>query len=161
MKYQLVEDEDEIFDTIEDAVNYCITDEWHEDDYAFDEWVNENYEGVTINGYDYTAYEIICAVNDDNYSELKNEYCEECNEEDRNEAIRDLERASVGDEIEIQGYNIRVIEDDYNTGDFDGDGENIEAIRVRIETAKAQIEVEVQEQKKTEDDLMKLIQVIR
>ena len=160
MKYQIVEDEDEIFETIEDAVDYCISDEWHEDDDAFGEWVNDHYEGVEINGYYYSAYEIIGAIDDDNWRELKDMYCEECNERDREEAIGDLQGACVGDEIEIQGYTVRVIDDDYSTGDLDGDGEDIESIRVRIETEKAQIEVEIQEEKKREDDLLKLIQVI-
>ena len=66
MKYQIVEDEDEIFETIEDAVDYCISDEWHEDDDAFDEWVNDHNEGTEINGYCYSAYEIISTVDDDN-----------------------------------------------------------------------------------------------
>lgn len=160
MKYQIVEDEDEIFETIEDAVDYCISDEWHEDDDAFDEWMNDHFQGVEINGYYYSAYDIVGAMNDDNWGDLKTMYCEDCNEEDREEAIRDLYRASIGDEIEVQGYNIRVIDDDYSTGDVDGDGEDIESIRVRIETEKAQIEVEIQEEKKREDDLLKLIQIV-
>ena len=132
MKYQIVEDEEEIFETIEEAVDYCICDEWHEDDDAFAEWVNDNYESVDINGYYYSAYDIVSSMNDDNWGDLKDAYCEECNGRDREEATRSLQRASVGDEIEVQGYTIRVIEDDCETGDFD----------------------------ENEDDLLKLFQVV-
>ena len=118
MKYQIVEEE-EIFETIEEAVDYCISEEWHEDDDSFADWVNDNYESVDINGYYYSAYDIISSMNDDNWGDLKDIYCEECNERDREEAIRNLLRASVEDEIEVHGYNIRVIEDNDETEDFD------------------------------------------
>ena len=159
MRYQIVEDEDEVFDSISDVVDWCIVDDWHSDDDYFEDWVNDNYSGTRINGYDYSAYDIIANVDDGNWTELKDQYCEVCNDEDRDNATRELERAEPGDEIEIQGYNVRVIADDDETEDYDGDA-LIESVRARIEVEK-QIVVEVtEEEKKTEDDIMKLIQVI-
>ena len=159
MKYRIINEEVE-FDTIGDVIDWCIDDDYHEDDDEFEDWVDEKYDTYYINGYSYSPYEIINAIDDSCISELINEYCETMNDDDRERAEDELERADIGDTVEIQGYEVEVVgkDDDLNTGDFDGD--EIGYLRERLMEDKANKNIEEEKQNKTEDDLMKMFQVI-
>jgi len=149
MKYFIVDDE-ELLDTVDEVLDYCIDEDYHRDDDDFDEWVNDQYDGAEINGYEYSAYEIISSFNDDNWDELKRRFCEERNESDCGDARYDLSEGDIGDEIEIQAYTVRLVEDDYESGDYDGDKE----VEVYLEEQREK------EDKEIEQGIMNIIQVI-
>jgi len=160
MKYRIEED-DEVFDSIEDAVNYCIDDDWHWDDDYFEEWVNDTEDNVTIYGHTYYPYEILDNCDSDTLHDLHRQYCENCNDDDKEEACRELERSLPGDRVECQGYVIQVLEDyeDEETGDTDGD-EALEILRKRLQEIEA-VNIETQEnEKKDENDLMNMFQIV-
>lgn len=155
---------DEIFDDYEDAIECCISKDYHEDDDYFTDWVNENYDSVEINGTTYYPYDILDNAGDGNMYDILREYCESMNESDADEARYELRHADVGDDIYVQGYTIEVIEDEYDEeecedgGDHDGDA--IERTRQYIEDQNVLNELTAAENKKNEDDLMSLFQVI-
>ena len=158
MKYR-VEETDEVYDNIDDVIDACIDEDWHWDDDYFPEWVDENEDHVTINGETYYAYQILSELDDDNLNNLHHDYCEQMNEEDADEARRQLMNASEGDRIEIQNYVVSVVEDDEETGDTDGDG-SLDYLRERIQREIELANSEKAEEKKTENDLMNMFQIV-
>ena len=129
MKYQV---DDKIFEIPEEAIDYCIDEDWHADDDEFEFWVNDSYGSFTINGTEYSAFDIIGEVRDNNYYNLLNEYCEMCNNDDWDNALRELEKTSPGETVEVHGNHILVL-------DFE----------------------EYEDDQETEDSVMALIQIIR
>lgn len=158
MRYKVCED-NKIFDSIDEVLDWCIDDNWHEDDNYFEEWVNEYYDGTTINGYEYSAYDIISEFNDGNYSDLKNDFCERMSEDDRENAEYELNNATPGGYVTIQGYEVEVLSD----GDEDGDEVefNVDDLRKTIEDTKAAYDTATAAEKEVEDDLMSLFQTIK
>ena len=160
MRYKV---EDEIFEDYEDAIEYCISEDYHEDDDYFTDWVNDNYDSVEINGVTYSPYDILDNAGDGNIYDVQREYCEAMNESDADDARYELRRADVGDDIYVQGFTIEVIEDEYDDEEEDGgdyDGDAIERTRQYIEDQNVLKELAETENKKNEDDLMSLFQVI-
>lgn len=167
MRYKV---EDEIFEDYEDAIEYCISEDFHEDDDYFTDWVNDNYDSVEINGVTYHPYDILDNAGDGNMYDVLREYCEAMNESDADDARYELRRTDIGDDIYLQGYTIEVIEDEYDdeedeedteTEDNDCNGNAIERTRQYIEDQNMLNELTAAENKKNEDELMSLFQVIR
>ena len=147
---------DQIFDDYHNAVDYCIEDDYHAYDDYFEEWVNETWNSVEINGTDYYPYDILERFGD--LDAAKDYYVECQNDSDRDDAIYQLRNAKVGDVIECQSYEIEVIED---TGDFDGDEEcNVDNVRQYIEDQKILDAQKKLESEAFEKDLLKMFQVI-
>ena len=155
MKYRVVETDD-VFDSIDDVLGYCIDESYHEDDDYFEEWLNEMYNGVEICGTYYSAYDILSNADDGNLHDALNDFCESQNESDWENADWELRRAKSGDTVYVQAYEVEVIDDE--SGDYDGDDEefDIENLR-RIVEEKA---VENEEEKENEKDIMSLFQHI-
>ena len=150
---------DEIFESPESAVDYCICDDYHEDDDYFEEWVNERENSVYIYGTTYYPYDILRELGSGSLDDLRCEYCDAMNDDDRDEALQQLNNSDPGDEVECQYSTIIVEEDEVPTGDTDGD--NIDVVRKYVEEQKLLVEQQKTEEKKTEDDMMELFQVIR
>ena len=157
MKYKVIED-DEVFDTIDEAIDYCIDDEYHDtDDDYFEEWVNDNYESAYIGGTTYYPYDILAEFG--NFCDVIDRYQEEMNNDDRENAACELAGSNVGDEVDCQRYTIVVIEDD--AGDYDGDGETaLEQVRRFYNEQKELEEINSNIQKEVENDMMSLFQHI-
>ena len=111
MKYIIV-DQNKEFDDIDDVLDYCIDDDWHDDDDYFEEWVNDGYGHIEIAGYRFDAYDIANSCDDCCYNDLKNEFCNSMNEEDRDNARYELRNSHPGDTVEIQAYTVEVANDD-------------------------------------------------
>lgn len=155
MKYKIV-DTNEVFDDIDDVIEACIEDDYHEDDDYFEEWLDEIYDGVTICGTHYSPYEILSNAGDGNLYDAQRDFCESQNESDRENADWELRHAHVGDTVYVQRYEVEVIdketeEDDEDITDFD-----IENLR-RIVNEQS---VENEEEKENENDIMSLFQHI-
>ena len=148
-------EEEPIFDTIDEVLEYCIKDDYHEDDDYFEEWVNDCYDRVTINGSTYYPYDILRELDYSNLDDLKEQYCENENENDESNARWELGRANVGDEVYVQGYCVHVI-DDAPAGDFDGD-DALEILRSRLEEIEKYNKQLNEEEKKDEQDLLQII----
>lgn len=154
MKYR-IKDEDVIFDTYDEAIDWCIDEDYHwDEEYDFRDWVNDLYDGIEICGNYFAAYDILDSLADGMLRDLHRDYCNDRNENDKDEADYQLERAVVGDEIECQGYVILVIEDE--PGDYDGD-EMLDAINALRATLNAKKE---EEKPEIENDLMQMFQTI-
>ena len=133
---------------------------------------------IYINGETYYPYDILEAMDSSNLEDLRARYCRESNDEDRDNAEYELERADDGDHVEIQGYTVEVREEDnFAAGDTDGDEElpfaeglfreptkdvktAIEEVRQKIALKKEEENKAKIEEKATEDDIMKLFQVM-
>ena len=138
----------EAFQDIDSVLNYCIEDDYHEDDMDFEEWVNDMYGSIDICGDTYYAYDILDHASDGNITYAKERFCEERNGNDREEAEYELRHAVPGDDIEVQRYVVHVWEDQ----EEDDDEVNIEAInecRQRLEQERNSTSVE-------DDEFMKL-----
>ena len=153
MRYKV---EDEIFNDIDDAIDYCIADDYHCDDDYFEEWVNDNWGCIEINGYDYYAYDVLNNAGD--LDNVLSDFEERMNEDDRNEAQYQLRHSNVGDYVDCQAYTIEVI-DDEEAKDVDGDT-RIEMTRKFIEEQKIIEKSAKEEELKNEADFMELFQVI-
>ena len=161
MKYKV---DGEIFDTIDDVLDYCIDDDYHWDDDYFKEWVNDRYGYITIYGEDFDAYDILNEMNQDILTDLKEDFCDDQNDVDRRNTEYDLQNAEAGYCITCQRYEIEVIEDEEETGDFDGDETrpcSIEEVRLYLEEQQILKDMAEAENKKNENDMMTLFQVIK
>ena len=117
MQYRILEN-DVVLNTIDQVIDYCIEEDYHdEDDYGFEEWVNDQYGYISIGDKRYYAYDILQTFEDSDL--VIEEYQEYCNDDDENEARFALRNADTGEEIHIQRYTVRVEDDD--NGDTDGD----------------------------------------
>lgn len=147
---------DEIFETVDEVLDFCIEDDYHDDDDYFEEWVNDMYQGIEIAGTYYHAYDILENADDGSLDDLRNDFCRESNDNDREEAEYEFRNCNIGDTIYIQRYTVEVIEN----GDYDGDEAfdtvAMDKLRLEIEAQK----VENVEEKKNEIDIMSLFQHI-
>lgn len=156
MRYKVVEN-NEIFDSIEDVLDYCIDESYHEDDDYFEEWCNNEWGSIEINGDTYWAYDIL---DNDNYNrrDAMNRFCECMNDEDRDQAMYELQHASDGDEIDVQGYTVIALEDeDYGDEPFDV----VAACKLQLEEEQRIKEEARLKEVKDEQDLMDMLQVIK
>ena len=159
MRYRV---SDEVFDTIDDVLDYCISDDYHEEDEYFEEWVNDTEGSICICGDTYYAYDILTEMNSSALDDLRNDYCSEQNDNDRDVAQWALNRADVGDTVDCQYSTIEVIEDeDEYEEDEEDDESKLDVVRQYIEDQRMLSESEEREHKKTENDLMELFQVIK
>lgn len=146
---------DEYFDDLDDALDYCIDETYHWDDDDFEEWVNDTEDNVTINGCTYYPYTILEALDTSELDDLHEQFCDQRNREDKDEARWELRNAQVGDEVELQAFTIYVVEDeDYN--DTDGDM-TLDELKQKLQDAKRLAE---EENKAEENDLMDMFQII-
>ena len=161
MKY-IIQETGEEFTDIDAVLRYCIEDDYHEDDDYFEEWLNDMEESATIGGCTFTAYEILNNCNDDMLNDFRNDFCERMNEDDEEEARRELIRANDGDVVEIQRYSVTVVDDeceDEATGDFDGD-DTLECLRKKLQHEIELANSTKEEEKKNEKDLMDMFQIV-
>ena len=163
MRKYYVEEEDEVYEDVEEAIAACIEEDWHEDDDYFEEWVNERYNSVEINGEWYEPYDILDNMDQSNLDDLRDEYCENENDNDWENARYELEHYDVGRTVDVHNHTIRIIEEeDEGSGDFNGDKyiENIEDVRARLKEKEAfKVEQTIQNEKE-EKDLMNMFQIV-
>ena len=168
MRYRF---DDYTYTDIDELFEDIIDGSYHEDDDYFEEWVNDNYGGLEIEGHTFTAYQILYDSNEDYVIDrIKEIYCEEADNNDKADARYDLEHANIGDEVWIQGQKVCVIgdEDEEEEGDeaFDEVARKSlmeEALNNARESIKKlhlkQLETENAD-KKNEDEMMSLFQVV-
>lgn len=161
MRYRV--NDDEIFDTINEALDYCTDPDYHWDDDYFETWVNDNWGYIIIDGDRYSAYEILRMA--DNTCGLKRQYCEQENDYDREEAYGELIDADYDDEVYYHGSTIRVLEDEYDKNDEVIPSEPVKKktiadVRKFIEEQKALKALAAEEEKKSEEDITAMFQVI-
>ena len=155
MRYKV---DDEYFDEIDEVLDYCIQDDYHWDDDYFEEWVNDTEDNVTINGETYYPYTILESLAPSELEDLREQFCERMNDDDRSEARWGLRNANVGDEVDLQAYTIYVVEDE-NCEDYDDtDGDiTLDELKQKLQDAKRLAE---EENKAEENDLMDMFQII-
>lgn len=151
-------DGDEILDSIDDVLDRCIHDSYHEDDDYFEEWVNDNYDRVTINGETYYPYDILHEMDYSNLSDLKDCYCQNENETDADNARYELEHAHPGDEVYVQGYTVYVINDEEKIEEQEETSEcSLETLRSKLQEIEAMRKQAAEEIEKEEYDLLQII----
>lgn len=150
MRYEV---DSETFYDIEDVLNYCIEDDYHEDDDEFEDWVNDEYGSITICGDEYYAYDILEKADDHNWSYAKSRYCEEKNDNDREDAIYELTHCKANDYVYIQSYTVYVYDNDISKDEAE---DAVEIARQNIENKRKISE----EEKQDEDKFMSLFQTL-
>jgi len=151
----------ETFEDIEAVLDYCISDDYYDDDDYFEEWVNETYGSIEIAGDTYYAYDIIDNAGDGNMNYLHERYNEDKNDNDRDETRYQLEHASDGDEIYCQNYVIKVVDDkDYDEEDENENSSRLEDVRRFVDEQKLIEQQKKETDKQNEDAVMTLFQVI-
>ena len=163
MRKYLIEEEDEIYEDVDEAIGRCIEEDWHRDDDYFEEWVNNRYNSVEINGEWYEPYDILDNMDQSNLDDLRDEYCENENDNDWDNARYELEHYDVGDRVTVHDRTIQIIEEeDEESGDFDGDEhiENVEDVRARLKEKEAFIVEQTIQNEKEEKDLMSMFQIV-
>lgn len=150
--------DDEVFYDIDAVLDYCISEDYHSDDYdEFEDWVNEAYGSIDIAGERFYAYNILDKMDESTFYALKDDYCEEENDRDRGDARYELEHAESGDRVECQGYTIYVEEE---KGQEEPDNDVIESTRANLEAERVR-EIEEQETEiNAENEYLKMFQVI-
>ena len=139
------------FETIDKVLDYCIVEDYHRDDDEFENWVNEYYNGAEIYGDYYKPYDILEALDTYSLNCLRDDYCSECNERDREDAEDELLGAKDGDTVYVQNYTVEVCDNE----EAEEDEEDIHAICERLKKEK---ETKKAEETKDENDLMMLFQ---
>lgn len=159
MRYH-VKDTDMYFDDCEEAVDYCLDDDYHwDDEWTFKDYVNEAYGSIEICGRTFYAYEILEGIDDNLLDDLHRDFCNDENDRDREDALYDLRNADAGEEIECQSYTIVVVEDEEELNEEDQE-DCIEATR-RYYDERSAIAKEIEtNEKNMEKDMISLFQVI-
>ena len=157
--------DDNQFEDMDEAIDECISDDYHAYDDDFEDWVNDEYEHLTVKGRYFAPYDIFRALDEDILEELRDDYCAFRNDEDRDEALYELRDANDGDFVYVQDSVIRCVED---PGDYDGDEAFDSVANNVIESTKKYIETqhEIQRgvaaaEKEKEEELLKMFQVIK
>ena len=158
MRY-LVEETNEIYNDIDDVLNDCIEDDYHDmsDDY-FEEWINDVYGYVSIGNCEYHAYDVLNAM-DDLYN-FEEDYCESQNENDRENAYYELKHGRVGEKVYCQNYVIEIIDDETGDDDGDEDIDYVEMTRQYYDEQSCLMKSQEEREKEDEKDLMALFQRI-
>ena len=149
---------DDVFHDIDAVLDYCIDEDYHSDDYdEFEDHVNDTYGYIDIAGERFYAYDILDKMDENTLDDLKDDYCEEENERDRDDARYGLEHVKPGDWVECQGYTIYVEEEQEQE---EPDEDVIELTRANLEAERVR-EVEEQETEiNAENEYLKMFQVI-
>ena len=163
MKYRVIED-DEIYDDVDEAIRQCIEEDWHRDDDYFEDWVNDRYSSVEINGEWYNPYDILDNMDQGNLDDLRDEYCESENENDWDNARYEIEHGRIGDLITVHNHTIEILDDEdlEEVSDYDRDEhlETIEDVRARLKQENEfKVEQTIQTEKE-EKDLMNMFQIV-
>jgi len=163
MRYRVIED-NEIYDDIDEAIEQCIEEDWHRDDDYFESWVNDRYDYIDINGERYMAYDILDNMDYSNLDELRDDYCKDENENDRDYARYELNRGTIGVVITVHNKTIEIIEDEDEPEDEDCDEdgylETVEDVRERLKQENEfKVEQTIQNEKE-EKDLMSMFQIV-
>jgi len=149
------------YDDIDDVINACIEDDYHEDDECFEEWLNDEYGYITIAGQTFHAYDILDSMNDYLLEEERDEFCERMNDNDREDAMYDLRHAKPGDTVYIHRSEVSCVEDEEDDDDENYNREeSLEAVRTFVEEQKLLADAKAAEEKVEEDDIMRMFQVI-
>ena len=160
MRYLVIED-DETYDDIDEAIEACIEEEWHRDDDYFEDWVNNRYDSVDINGERYMPYDILDNMDQGNLEDLRDEYCESENENDWDNARYEIEHNRVGATVIVHNKTIEILSDEEeDEEDEPVYVEDIEDVRARL---KQQNEFKVEQtiqNEKEEKDLMSMFQIV-
>lgn len=152
MRYKNIET-DYIYDTIDEVLEDCIDPDYHRDDDYFETWVNERYGSIDIYGETYWAYDILQEMSTYNLDNLRTDYCDECNDEDRDNIEDELADGEVGDRYDVHNYVIEILPDI----DEEVTEESIEELRDRINQGKKMIEEQEMQDRIEADDLIKVI----
>ena len=160
MKYRVIED-DKIYDDIDEAIEQCIEEDWHRDDDYFEDWVNDRYSSIEINGEWYYSYDILDHMDQGNLDDLRDEYCESENDDDWDNARYELEHGSIGETVSVHDKTIEIIEDDeYEEEPEAVYVEDIEDVRARLKQENEfKVEQTIQTEKE-EKDLMNMFQIV-
>lgn len=160
MKYRVIED-DEIYDDVDEAIEQCIEEDWHRDDDYFEDWVNDRYDYVDINGERYMPFDILDNMDQSNLDDLRDEYCENENDNDWDNARYELEHGSVGKIVSVHNKTIEIIEDDEDEEEVEAVYvEDIEDVRARLKQENEfKVEQTIQTEK-DEKDLMSMFQIV-
>lgn len=150
------------YDDIDEVINACIEDDYHEDDEYFEEWLNDEYGYITIAGQTFYAYDILNSMNDYLFDEERDEFCERMNDDDREDAQYELSHAKPGTTVYIHHSEVLCLEDEEEDDDDANYNreESLEAVRTFVEEQKLLADMKAAEEKVEEDDIMKMFQVI-
>ena len=154
MRYKI--NDDQVLDDIEEVIECCIDCDYHKDDDYFEEWVNDNYDHVEINGETYMPYDIVSNLDYSNLRDMQENYCTEENENDEENARFELTHGRIGSVVWIQGNEVLIMDDEYENEEVDSE-DSMTALRVRLAQNKAILEQDIQEMKKNELDLLQII----
>lgn len=163
MRYRVIEN-NEIYDDVDEAIEQCIEEDWHKDDDYFEEWVNDRYDYIDINGERYMPYDILDNMDQSNLDELRDEYCEYENENDWDNARYELNHGRIGEVVTVHDKTIEIIEDEDENEDEDynenGYLETVEDVRERLKQENEfKVEQTIQTEK-DEKDLMSMFQIV-
>lgn len=161
MKYR-IKGTNTVFENIEDVLDYCIDDDYHDDDNYFEDWVNETYSDykVSLMGYEINLYSIAENCSNGLYNELLDSFKCEMNDYDREEANNELNNADPDDEIEIQAYTVQVIQEEEEEEEEENPETSLDIedailrCRKMIEKNLSDQKIEMEKEKQAEDDLM-------
>lgn len=150
------------YDDIDEVINACIEDDYHEDDEYFEKWLNDECGYITIAGQTFYAYDILNSMNDYLFDEERDEFCERMNDDDREDARYELLHAKPGTTVYIHHSEVLCLEDEEEDDDDENYNreESLEAARTFVKEQKLLADAKAAEEKVEEDDIMKMFQVI-
>lgn len=156
--YFIVTDDNFQSEDIEEILDHCMSVEYYENDDYIEEWVNEEWNGVTINGVDYYPYDIVERFG--NIGDIVDIYCERQYENDKDNYRYDLRHAEDGDTLYIQGCAVVAHED----GDTDGDnvfaGNSLDEVREFVKNMHIKSEKATEETNAEQCNYLNMFQIL-
>ena len=165
MRYLLENGETFEEDQKEDLIEYCIPDDYYADDYdGFNDYLNDEYGSITIEGNTYYAATILSDYDEDDYDNAKSTWEAERVENDRELAQDQVASLRVGEHTYIGLYRVEAVEEENEEEEEEEDcvretsrrQSTVEEIKQILSNQYAEEVKQQEENTKLEDSFMKI-----
>lgn len=102
------------YNDLVELLEYVFDPEYYNDSDETNQFINNEYGSISIDGYDYDAAEILENLNQDRYYEIQDRLAREKAEALKAEYRRILEHMEPGESLEIENFTIEYFENKEN-----------------------------------------------
>lgn len=162
MYYLIDNDEDLKYYDISDVLDYCVTQEYFEEDTdSFCDYLNQD-GNIDVSGYEFEPSDILYTMNSDAYYQELRYWAENQVESSKGDYEYELERALPGSSVYVCGYQVYVYEDENESDEEELSSEDYSKLEEKIARQKQDETRIKKEAEKTENDFLSAlgIQVI-
>ena len=164
MYYLIDNDPDQRYsdNQIEELLTVCIPDDKYEDDRdSFDNYLDEEYGSISINGINYYASRILYEMDYNDYTDAFEDRCRITVESDRDDADYTIRHLNAGNSAYIGDYIVYAYDDEEEV-DIDTDDlqDTCSMIEQRLEAESILLSADAEENERRQTSFDELFQMI-